>query len=194
MWQRIARLILKVGGWTPVGDLPGYDKVVFVAAPHTTNWDGFWLLVYKVALDVDVHFLAKHPLFWWPLGPILSAMGAMPIDRAVSTSTVQQVVDVFAERDKFWFALSPEGTRKWQPYWKTGFYEIASATNVRIVLAFIDYRKKQMGIGITLPPERNIAADLRAIQQFYKSLHGRIPENTGPIEFPPDYRPSGAPS
>jgi len=114
MLQGIARLILKAGGWTPVGELPTADKVVFVAAPHTTNWDGFWLLVYKIALDVEVHFLAKHTLFWWPLGPVLRALGAMPIDRSISASTVQQVVDVFAERDKFWFALAPEGTRKWQ--------------------------------------------------------------------------------
>jgi 1-acyl-sn-glycerol-3-phosphate acyltransferase len=121
MLQGIARLILKISGWTPVGDPPDHDKVVFIAAPHTTNWDGFWLLVYKSALAIDVHFLAKHTLFWWPLGPVLSAMGAMPIDRTASASTVQQVVDAFAAHDKFWFALSPEGTRKWQPYWKTGF-------------------------------------------------------------------------
>jgi 1-acyl-sn-glycerol-3-phosphate acyltransferase len=137
MLQGIARFILKVGGWTPVGELPTMEKVVFTAAPHTTNWDGFWLLVYKI--------------FWWPLGPILRALGALPIDRDVSASTVQQVVDIFAERDRFWFALAPEGTRKWQPYWKTGFYQIAKTADVPIVLAFIDYKKKQMGIGITLP-------------------------------------------
>ena len=193
MLQRIARLILKVSGWTPVGAPPDYDKVVFIAAPHTTNWDGFWLLVYKSALVVDVHFLAKHSLFWWPMGPVLRAMGAMPIDRTISASTVRQVVDAFAERDKFWFALSPEGTRKWQPYWKTGFYEIASATRAPIVLAFIDYPRKQMGIGITLPAERNFDEDLQTIHQFYARFEGRIPENTGPIEFPPDYRPSGTP-
>ena len=193
MWQRIAWLILIIGGWTPVGELPTANKAVFIAAPHTTNWDGFWLMVYRVAHDIDIRFLAKHTLFWWPLGPVLRLLGAMPIDRAVSGSTVQQIADAFAENDHFWFALSPEGTRKWQPYWKTGFYEIASATRTPIVLGFIDYPSKQMGIGITLPAERNIAEDLRSIQQFYGRFEGRIPENTGPIDFPPDYRPSSTP-
>jgi 1-acyl-sn-glycerol-3-phosphate acyltransferase len=186
MLQRIARLILKVSGWTPVGDVPGYDKVVFIAAPHTTNWDGFWLLVYKSAVKIDVHFLAKHTLFWWPLGAVLRAMGAMPIDRTASASTVQQVVDVFAERDKFWFALSPEGTRKWQPHWKTGFYRIAKSANVPLVLAFIDYGKKRMGIGITLPEDQTLEQDLQTIREFYAPFTGRLPERQGPIKFPPE--------
>ena len=186
MLQGIARFILKVCGWTPVGDLPTDDKVVFAAAPHTTNWDGFWLLVYKIALDVEVHFLAKHTLFWWPLGPILRALGALPIDRNISASTVQQVVDIFAERDRFWFALAPEGTRKWQPYWKTGFYRIAKSANVPLVLAFIDYKKKQMGIGITLPDGQTMEQDLQTIREFYAPFTGGRPERQGPVEFPPE--------
>jgi 1-acyl-sn-glycerol-3-phosphate acyltransferase len=186
MWRRIARLILRLGGWTIAGELPSVKKFVAIAAPHTSNWDGFWLLVYKIAFDIDVNFLAKHTLFWWPLGSILRAMGAIPVDRAVSASTVQQVVDAFAERDRFWFALSPEGTRKWQPYWKTGFYRIAKAAKVPIVLAFIDYREKRMGIGITLPENQNLADDLQTIREFYAPFSGRVPERQGPIEFPPD--------
>jgi len=186
MLQGIARLLLRVAGWTPVGDPPDLDKAVFVAAPHTTNWDGFWLMVYKTALNIEVHFLAKHTLFWWPLGPVLRAMGAIPIDRTVRASTVQQVVDVFAERDNFWFALAPEGTRKWQAYWKSGFYRIAKSANVPIVLAFIDYKKKRLGIGITLPDNQTMEQDLQVMREFYAPFSGRRPEHQGPIEFPPD--------
>lgn len=193
MLQGIAKFILKVCGWTPVGDFPDLDKAVFIAAPHTTNWDGIWLLVYKVAFDIDVHFLAKHTLFWWPLGTVLRALGAMPLDRGDSASIVSQVTEEFAKRDKFWFALSPEGTRKWQPHWKTGFYRIARAANVPIVLAFIDYPSKRMGIGITLPPPRNIERDLRSFREFYEPFQGRNPENKGAIEFPPNYQPSCTP-
>ncbi len=193
MWQGIARLILRLGGWTPGTELPAHDKMVGIVAPHTSNWDGFWMLVYKVAVDIEVHFLAKHSLFWWPLGPVLRRMGAIPVDRAVSASTVQLVVDEFAKHDRFWFGLSPEGTRKWQPYWKTGFYRIAKAANVPIVLAFIDYRKKCMGIGMTLPENQSLEEDLQIIREFYAPFVGRIPERQGPIEFPPADLPSGAP-
>ena len=193
MLQRLAHFILKVCGWTPVGDLPDLDKAVFIAAPHTSNWDGIWLMIYRVALDIDIHFLAKHTLFWWPLGTVLSALGAMPLDRGLSASTVRQIKEEFAKRDRFWFALSPEGTRKWQPHWKTGFHRIAKAANVPIVLAFIDYPSKRMGIGITLPPPRDIERDLQSFREFYEPFQGRNPENKGAIEFPPNYRPSCGP-
>ena len=193
MIRRVARLLLKMGGWKLVGELPDLDKAVFVAAPHTSNWDGFWLFAYKIALGIDVHFLAKHTLFWWPLGNFLRAMGATPIDRSVNASTVQQVVDECAKYDRYWFALSPEGTRKWQPYWKTGFYEIAIATNLPIVLFFVDYPSKTMGIGSTLPPPRHMERDLQAFREFYQPFQGRNPENKGAIGFPPNYEPSCAP-
>jgi len=188
MLRKFAHLILKIGGWTAVGELPTTDKAVFIAVPHTSNWDGFWLIVYRVALNIDIHFLAKHSLFWWPLGPVLRALGAMPIDRGKSTSTVQQVLDEFRERDRFWFALSPEGTRKWQPYWKTGFYRIAMEADVELVLGFIDYSKREMGIGITLPRARDLEKDMTLMRDFYGPRVGRKPANTGPIEFPPEFR------
>ena len=70
---------------------------------------------------------------------------------------------------------------------------IAKAADVPLVLGFIDYRKKQMGMGITLPAKRNLADDLQAIRQFYAPFEGRIPTNTGPVEFPADYCPSDDP-
>ena len=81
MLKRFANWLMQFRGWKVIGDLPDLDKAVFIAAPHTSNWDGFWLMTYKIAFDIDVHFLAKHTLFWWPLGSFMRAMGATPIDR-----------------------------------------------------------------------------------------------------------------
>ena len=187
MLQPIANLIIRIAGWRIVGEVPQLPKAVFIAAPHTSNWDGFWLLVCKVALDVEVRFLAKHSLFWWPLGPILSMMGAMPIDRSKSMSTVEQLVETFNREKKLFLALAPEGTRKWQPYWKTGFYQIAKGASVPIVLTFIDYKRKEMGIGIAIhanDPER----DLTLIREFYRPCTGRNPQLKSPIAFPPDWQ------
>ena len=71
-----------------VGEIPDVKKAVFIAAPHTSNWDGFWFIVYKFAVDVEVRFLGKHTLFWWPLGRILSAIGCMPVDRDSAAGVV----------------------------------------------------------------------------------------------------------
>lgn len=186
MLKGLARFFFRITGWTMVGQVPPYAKAVFIAAPHTSNWDGFWLLIYKVAVDVDVRFLAKDTLFWWPLGPVLRAFGAMPIDRSDAGRVVPLLVDMFAKTDHLRLALAPEGTRKWQPYWKTGFYRIAKSARVPIVLAFIDYRKKELGIGPTLPDGQTMQQDLESMRNFYAAFTGRRPENQGPVEFPPE--------
>jgi len=189
MLQSLAKWILKVCGWTAVGEVPVARKMVFIAASHTSNWDGLWLIVYKVALDVKLRFLAKQSLFWWPLGSVLRKFGAVPIDRSKATSLVNELVGLFATEDHFFLALAPEGTRKHKPYWKTGFYQIAIDAGVPITLAFIDYPNRRMGIGITLQPSGDMEKDLDIIRDFYAPYQPRHPELAGPICFPPDYQP-----
>lgn len=186
MLRWLAKRIFSLGGWKSVGEIPDLDKAVFIAAPHTSNWDGFWLLVYKVLVDVDIRFLAKDTLFWWPLGPILTAMGALPIDRSDANNIVPQLVAAFDREDQLFLALAPEGTRSWRPYWKTGFHRIAAAAKVPIVLAHINYAQKEVGIGPTLPYGRSIAEDFVEIRAYYARGRGKRPELQGPIEFPPD--------
>jgi 1-acyl-sn-glycerol-3-phosphate acyltransferase len=186
MLKRLAQWIFRTAGWTMVGRIPDIDKGVFIAAPHTSNWDGFWFLVYKVAQQVEVSFLAKETLFWWPLGTLLGSMGAIPIDRSDAAGLVPRLVQAFTERDHLFLALAPEGTRQWKPHWKSGFYRIAKAAGVPITLAFIDYDKRQIGIGPTLPDGRTQAEDLATIREFYAGVKGRRPELQGPVEFPPE--------
>lgn len=189
MLQSLAKWILKVTGWTATGEVPAVRKTIFVAASHTSNWDGVWLIMYKVALDVKVRFLAKQSLFWWPLGSILTYFGAVPIDRGKSGSLVSQLVERFEREERFFLALAPEGTRKHRPYWKTGFYQIALGADVPITLAFIDYPNRRMGIGITFKPSGDVERDLAVIRNFYLPFDPRHPELEGPVCFPPDYQP-----
>ena len=182
MIQGLAKFIIRIAGWQTTGELPDLKKAVFIAAYHTSNWDGFWLIVYKFALKVNVRFLAKHTLFWWPLGSLLRSIGAMPVDRSKSSSVVQQLVTALEEEDHMFLALSPEGTRDFRPYWKSGFYQIAKAAGVPVVLAFIDYRKKTMGIGIRFETS-DIDTDLRIIRDFYADVTPRHEHLKGPIEF-----------
>jgi 1-acyl-sn-glycerol-3-phosphate acyltransferase len=111
----------------------------------------------------------------------------MPIDRSAARDTVQQLVDTFAAEDQLFLALAPEGTRRWKPYWKTGFYQIAKSANVPIVLAFIDYKNKKLGVGITLPDGQTMEQDLATIRDFYAPFAACIPERRGPVAFPPEW-------
>jgi len=182
-WPRVARLLLRLGGWTAVGGVPDIHKAVIIGAPHTSNWDGFWALVYKVAFGLDIKFFIKKSLFWFPLNVLLHGMGAVPLDRSRATNAVQQAVDLLNSSERFFFGLAPEGTRSKKAGWKSGFYRIAEDAGVPVVLAFFDYGSKRLGMGPTITLTGDQQADLAIIRSFYSSVQGRRPEQTSPIEF-----------
>ena len=185
MWAAIARWILRVNGWTPVYEEALPPQALFIAAPHTSNWDAVWALVYKVAKGLDIHWFAKESLFWFPLSVLLRGLGGIPLDRKRAGSAVDQAVQKFRDNEQFYFGLAPEGTRSRADYWKTGFYRIAEAADVPIVLGFLDYRNKRVGIGPSIELSGDREHDLAVLRDFYGDIEGRRPEQTGPIEFAP---------
>ena len=182
-WPRVARMLLRLGGWTVIGRPPDIHKAVFIGAPHTSNWDGFWALVYKVAVGLDVKFFIKESLFWFPLSVLLRGLGGIPLNRGQAGKAVSQAVDAINSSERFFFGLAPEGTRSRTPGWKSGFYRIAEAANVPVVFGFFDYKNKRLGIGPMLTLTGNMDADLGIIRSFYETCEGRWPEKASPVVF-----------
>jgi 1-acyl-sn-glycerol-3-phosphate acyltransferase len=182
--RSIAKLLLKLGGWTAVGGIPEDKKAVLIAAPHTSNWDVLWAICYKVLIGLDAKWFAKHSAFWFPLGNILSAMGAVPIDRGSPRHAVKQAIRLFEEQDEFFFALAPEGTRKKTHAWKTGFYRIAEGAGVPVYLGFLDFGRRRLGISDKIELTGDVEADMAVIREFYADIEGRWPEKTTPVRFP----------
>lgn len=169
----LGRSVLRLGGWRVTGTLPDVPRLVIIAAPHSSNWDGIWGFAAKLALGFDVRILGKAELFWWPLGPLLRRLGVMPVDRASPHGTVQQAVDMIRAGDQVWFALAPEGTRKRVERWKTGFWKIAHGARVPILMAYFHYPDKTIGIGPLFHTTDNMAADLDAVRAWYRPWQGR---------------------
>lgn len=186
MLSLIARGLLKLGGWTPVGgDIP-VPKAVIIAAPHTSNWDGIWGLVYRVAFRIDVHFFAKDSLFWFPLGAVLRALGGVPLDRHKPASAVPAAVAALRGNDRYYFGLAPEGTRSRKEHWKSGFYRIATDAGVPVVLGFFDYGRRRIGTGPLLDLTGDVDADMARIRAFYDNVRGRHPELATPAVLAPE--------
>lgn len=183
MLKNIAKLILRIGGWTTIGEVPNIPKAVVIAAPHTSNWDGFWALVYKVAIGLDIRFFAKHSLFWFPLNILLRALGGIALDRSQAGSAVQKAVDKFTSEERFFFGLAPEGTRSLTDGWKTGFYRIATQANVPVIPGYIDYGRRIIGLGEVYSLTGDADTDISYFARIYADSEGRWPEKASPIRF-----------
>jgi 1-acyl-sn-glycerol-3-phosphate acyltransferase len=155
-----------------------------IAAPHTSNWDAPIALAMVFAFRFKAHWLVKHTAFRWPFQGILRWLGAIPIDRTMSTDVVTQMVEELKKRAELVLLIAPEGTRKRVTRWKTGFYHIACGAGVPLVLAFLDYARKEGGIGRVFYPTGDFKADMTEIMKFYSTVTGRHPEKTGTVEMP----------
>ena len=163
----LGKSVLLLAGWRLEGCLPEERKFIAIAAPHTTNWDFVIAVAVVFAFGVKISFVGKHTLFETPIGFFFRWFGGIPVDRTAQTGVVDQVVDVIKARDKIILVLAPEGTRKKVRKWKTGFYRIAHAANIPILLCSLDYQKKVVGLGTTILPTGDIDAELLAIQKYY---------------------------
>ena len=174
----LSKFYLKMSGWRRVGRMPDIPRCVMIAAPHTSNWDAPIALAMVFAFRLKAHWLVKHTAFRWPFRGVLKWLGAIPIDRTKSTDVVTQMVEELKKRAELMLLLAPEGTRKKVTHWKTGFYHIASRAGVPLVLAFLDYARKEGGIGPVIQPTGNFESQMAEILKFYSTVTGKHPEKT----------------
>ncbi len=173
-WRRkTCRAVLRLCGWSLVGEFPDVPRAVLIAAPHSSWWDGAWGLLMKVGIGADVHFMGKQELFRGPLGSLLRRLGGMPIDRGAAKGVVEQMIDQFRQRDALWLGIAPEGTRKAVTRWKSGFWHIAHDAGVPIVTAWFNYPDKTIGIGPLFETSGDMEADLARLRAFYRPFKGK---------------------
>lgn len=182
MLPRTFQMVLKTLGWTLHSDYADVHKYVLVAAPHTSNWDFPLGLAGAWALDLNANWVGKHTLFQKPYGWFFRAVGGTPVDRRQGSDLIEQMTDLFSRSERMILALAPEGTRSKTDHWKSGFYYIARAAKVPIAMAYLDYGKKQVGIGGGFYPSDDIQETFKKIRDFYKDRKGKFPEKASLIQ------------
>jgi 1-acyl-sn-glycerol-3-phosphate acyltransferase len=173
----LGRLMMRVGGWRFEGAVPNEPKMVLIIAPHTSNWDFLTGLWAKFALQLKASFLGKHTLFWWPLGAFLRSLGGIAIDRSKPAGIAEDSTRAFQQSDRLLLVIAPEGTRSRSERWKSGFYRIAVAAGVPILLVAFDYGARVVRLGPLFRPTGDYDADLAEIQSHYHVGMALRPEN-----------------
>jgi 1-acyl-sn-glycerol-3-phosphate acyltransferase len=170
-----SRAFLRLNGWTVTGALPpDARKCVLIAAPHTSNWDLPYTLMVAFVLRLDIRWMGKASLFRFPFGPVMRWLGGLAVDRSRNNNLVSaSAAALKAAAGPVQLVVPPEGTRGKTRHWKTGFYFIALEAGVPIILAYMDYAKKESGLGPTFTPSGDVEADMAQIKRFYAGVQGR---------------------
>lgn len=148
------------------------------------------MLLCGMALGVWPAWVGKHTLFRAPFGWVMRALGGIPVERSAAHHMVEQLASEFAARPSLALAMPPEGTRSLAPHWKSGFYHVATTAHVPIALGYLDYARKEGGIGAPIAASGDLRADMDRIRAFYAGKAGRHPELQGPIRLPAEDEPA----
>jgi 1-acyl-sn-glycerol-3-phosphate acyltransferase len=166
----IASFLLKISGWKLRGKQPDCNKYIIAVAPHTANRDFIIGRLIATVMRVNVHFLIKKEIFFFPLGYFLKQFKAIPVNRKAPKQMISDVVTRINGSEKFVLVVTPEGTRSKVKRWKKGYYYIAKKSNVPILPVAVDYKTKEVILGELIYPTDNEEKDFIKLVEFYKTV------------------------
>ncbi len=182
MFKWFWRFLFWINGWKVDKNLPPeMKKCIVIAAPHTTNWDYWYMMVAFGIYGLRIRVTIKREWTLFPFGLITKPLGAVAVDRRPKTpdaprpSLVEGMTRLFDNKDNFIMVVTPEGTRQRCDEWKTGFYHVAKQAGVPICLGYVDYKKRLAGIGKTIYLS-DFETDMRIISEFYSQITPLYPE------------------
>jgi 1-acyl-sn-glycerol-3-phosphate acyltransferase len=178
----VAKAMLRAQGWTAEvsDDLP--LRCVVVAEPHTSNWDGWFLVLGSIALGLDAKWMIKAEHQRGPIGDFLRATGAVFVERGKG-GAVRSVIEAFAEGGPLRLAIAASGTRRQTDRWRTGFLQIARGSDVPLALGYVDYKRRVVGIGPTLDCHLSDEALEAAMAAFYAPIVAKFDDRKSPVKF-----------
>lgn len=181
--QRHARLALRLLGWQCIDVQNRPPRSVLAVYPHTSNWDFPLGLLAAKALGLGAHWVGKDTLFRWPFGGLMRWLGGIPVNRSAPAGFVDGIAAQIRGHERFMLAIAPEGTRSLRPGWKSGFYRIARAAGVPVLVGTIDYGQRRIGLLAAIELSGDEAADMAKIAGCLAECRGRRPELASPIHL-----------
>ena len=175
-------------GWSIPARGPNAQKFILLCAPHTSNIDALWFFVAVRALDFKPKVLIKSSFYFFPFRWLFLRLGGVPVERGSKAGGLaDQLVDYVKETEEIALCFAQEGSRSYQRYWKSGFYQIALATGLPVYLASVDYPSGTIKISEeTMPITGDRVADMEMPKAFYEGIRGKYPDQFGPVELKPE--------
>ena len=169
-WAKFCGKMLRRMGWESVGGPMKEKKAIVLGVPHTSVWDFLVSYLFYTQFGKVAHIMIKKEFFFWPLGPILRACGAVPVDRESAASMVRSLIHEMDQAEEFHLAIAPEGTRKAVKRWKTGFHLIARETGATVYVGYYDWGRKKISVGEPIELTDDPKADMQRIYDIYRPM------------------------
>ena len=175
----MAEGVLKLMGWKVTGKFPQEKKLVYIGAPHTSNWDLVIALASMQAVGLRCSWMMKKQAFFWPLGGLFKKLGGVPIDRSAKTEITTQMADWFAAQDKAYLGITQEGTRSKVESIKRSYLRIAYDAKIPVFLVVVDGENKEVVLDKVWPLTGDIDIDNRDIKAYYDANYKGIRPELG---------------
>ncbi|MFT5215619.1 MAG: 1-acyl-sn-glycerol-3-phosphate acyltransferase [Glaciecola sp.] len=168
----------KLLGWKATGfsDFDSVKKAVLIAVPHTSWHDFFIGILLRSAIGIETNYVGKKGLFKFPIGWFFRWLGGAPVERKNNENQVEAITRLFAEKEVFRMTMAPEGTRKKVEEWRTGFYYIAKAANVPIIMFTLDFENKENKFSKPFYSTDDKEADFKFMHKYFEGVKGKVPE------------------
>jgi len=180
MFGRLCGFVyFKLIGWKLSGPHPNeVPRKVIIVVPHTSGWDFPLGLLVKYYWKLRITFVGKKALFKWPLNQFFRMFGVIPIDRSKGQSAVEGIVELFNQNKLDTIGLAPEGTRKKVKKLKSGYYRIATALDIPVIMVKFDYKNKEMSFSEPLHLKGDKLLEMKQIENYFRGTMGKVPENS----------------
>jgi len=163
-------------GWKINGKFPDVKKSILIFAPHTSYYDALYGKLFLNEIRIRHTILSKKELFFFPMNIAMNLFGSIPIRGINKKNTIYKVIEILNHSKEMHIVISPEGTRANRVHWNKGFYYMASKANVPIVVGYIDYKKKEIGVKGILENLENINTVIQSINLMYKNVSAKYPD------------------
>lgn len=168
-------ILTSILGWKIKDEFPDVKKSIVIFAPHTSYYDGLFGKLYLMYTGINYKFLSKKEFFKFPIKYFFMAFGSIPVYK--NKEYVNHIVELFNNSTELHIVLSPEGHMAKTPHWKKGFYYMSTKANVPIVVGYIDYKNKEVGIKGVIRDPSDMKETMKEINNMYKDVNAKYPED-----------------
>lgn len=169
-------ILTKILGWKIASDFPDIKKSIIIFAPHTSLFDSVYGKLCFNEYGIKHKFLSKKELFFFPLNLAMRWYGSIPIRGIVGQNAVYQVAKMLEDAQELHIILSPEGALAKVSKWSKGYYYMALKANVPIVVGFLDFKKKEIGVKGVIYNLDDINEVKIQINAMYKDVTAKHPD------------------